>query len=186
MSFSKCITSCFGFNPDESWKSKKNVLSHWFIHILFYFSLRNYSLKKINHLLWLKAEVRVLQWLHSNFSNQTAFSQLLLIGLLSFLFPAAWVHGDPRRVAYPTDSQGHFCGQKGTPNEWVWPPLLCLILLFKLYPRNHFCINLTRLLHKVEIHKGRLPSPTCLETVYKQLESFVLYDLRRHNWAAFY
>ncbi|XP_072863301.1 choline transporter-like protein 5 isoform X6 [Chlorocebus sabaeus] len=29
----------------------------------------------------------------------------------------AWVHGDPRRAAYPTDSQGHFCGQKGTPNE---------------------------------------------------------------------
>ncbi|XP_045148111.1 choline transporter-like protein 5 [Echinops telfairi] len=29
----------------------------------------------------------------------------------------AWVHGDPRRLAYPTDSQGHFCGQKGTPNE---------------------------------------------------------------------
>ncbi|KAL4667205.1 hypothetical protein H8959_005894, partial [Pygathrix nigripes] len=28
-----------------------------------------------------------------------------------------WVHGDPRRAAYPTDSQGHFCGQKGTPNE---------------------------------------------------------------------
>ncbi|VTJ85976.1 Hypothetical predicted protein, partial [Marmota monax] len=28
----------------------------------------------------------------------------------------AWVHGDPRRVAYPTDSKGHFCGQKGTPN----------------------------------------------------------------------
>ncbi|XP_073935846.1 choline transporter-like protein 5 isoform X2 [Castor canadensis] len=33
------------------------------------------------------------------------------------LLPTAWVHGDPRRVAYPTDSQGHFCGQKGTPNE---------------------------------------------------------------------
>ncbi|XP_012657085.1 choline transporter-like protein 5 [Otolemur garnettii] len=29
----------------------------------------------------------------------------------------AWVYGDPRRMAYPTDSQGHFCGQKGTPNE---------------------------------------------------------------------
>ncbi|XP_042853525.1 choline transporter-like protein 5 isoform X2 [Panthera tigris] len=35
----------------------------------------------------------------------------ILLGLL------AWVHGDPRRVAYPTDSKGHFCGQKGTPNE---------------------------------------------------------------------
>ncbi|XP_054546870.1 choline transporter-like protein 5 isoform X2 [Talpa occidentalis] len=35
----------------------------------------------------------------------------ILLGLM------AWVHGDPRRVAYPTDSRGHFCGQKGTPNE---------------------------------------------------------------------
>lgn len=145
MSFSKCITSCFGFNPDESWKNKKNVLSDWFIHILCYFSLRNYSLKKINNL-WLRGEVSVLQWLHSNFTNQIAFSQLLLTEFLSFLFLTAWVHGDPRRVAYPTDSQGHFCGQKGTPNEWVWPPLLCLILLSKLEPGNHFYINLISLL----------------------------------------
>nr|KAF6445156.1 solute carrier family 44 member 5 [Molossus molossus] len=35
----------------------------------------------------------------------------IILGLI------AWVHGDPRRVAYPTDSKGHFCGQKGTPNE---------------------------------------------------------------------
>ncbi|XP_045691566.1 choline transporter-like protein 5 [Phyllostomus hastatus] len=35
----------------------------------------------------------------------------ILLGLI------AWVHGDPRRVVYPTDSKGHFCGQKGTPNE---------------------------------------------------------------------
>uniref|UniRef100_A0A8B9F948 Choline transporter-like protein n=1 Tax=Amazona collaria TaxID=241587 RepID=A0A8B9F948_9PSIT len=30
---------------------------------------------------------------------------------------AAWVHGDPRKVIYPTDSYGQFCGQKDTPNE---------------------------------------------------------------------
>lgn len=40
----------------------RNVLSDWFIHILFYFSLRNYSFKKINNLLWLTGEVSVLQW----------------------------------------------------------------------------------------------------------------------------
>ncbi|XP_072524683.1 choline transporter-like protein 5-A isoform X1 [Salminus brasiliensis] len=28
----------------------------------------------------------------------------------------AWIHGDPRKVIYPTDSLGQFCGQKGTPN----------------------------------------------------------------------
>ncbi|XP_069863404.1 choline transporter-like protein 5 isoform X2 [Dipodomys merriami] len=41
----------------------------------------------------------------------------------------AWVHGDPRRVAYPTDSQGHFCGQKGTPNEKK--PILFYFNLFR-------------------------------------------------------
>nr|XP_009941013.1 PREDICTED: choline transporter-like protein 5 [Opisthocomus hoazin] len=29
----------------------------------------------------------------------------------------AWVHGDPRKVIYPTDSYGQFCGQKDTLNE---------------------------------------------------------------------
>lgn len=38
---------------------------------------------------------------------------------ISYFPPAAWVHGDPRKVAYPTDSYGQFCGQKETPNEWV-------------------------------------------------------------------
>uniref|UniRef100_A0A665UPN0 Choline transporter-like protein n=1 Tax=Echeneis naucrates TaxID=173247 RepID=A0A665UPN0_ECHNA len=29
---------------------------------------------------------------------------------------SAWIHGDPRKVVYPTDSHGQFCGQKNTPN----------------------------------------------------------------------
>ncbi|XP_070703550.1 choline transporter-like protein 2 isoform X2 [Pempheris klunzingeri] len=29
----------------------------------------------------------------------------------------AWSQGDPRKVIYPTDSQGQFCGQAGTPLE---------------------------------------------------------------------
>uniref|UniRef100_A0AAY4AXL5 Choline transporter-like protein n=1 Tax=Denticeps clupeoides TaxID=299321 RepID=A0AAY4AXL5_9TELE len=28
----------------------------------------------------------------------------------------AWLHGDPRKVIYPTDSSGQYCGQKGTAN----------------------------------------------------------------------
>uniref|UniRef100_A0A6Q2YPN6 Choline transporter-like protein n=1 Tax=Esox lucius TaxID=8010 RepID=A0A6Q2YPN6_ESOLU len=40
--------------------------------------------------------------------------------LLPFFLPTplylAWLHGDPRKVIYPTDSYGQFCGQKGTPN----------------------------------------------------------------------
>lgn len=33
--------------------------------------------------------------------------------------PVAWTQGDPRKVIYPTDSRGQFCGQAGTPLEWV-------------------------------------------------------------------
>uniref|UniRef100_A0A669DBV9 Choline transporter-like protein n=1 Tax=Oreochromis niloticus TaxID=8128 RepID=A0A669DBV9_ORENI len=29
---------------------------------------------------------------------------------------SAWIHGDPRKVVYPTDSRGQFCGQQNTPN----------------------------------------------------------------------
>ncbi|KAM9474759.1 choline transporter-like protein 5-B [Clarias gariepinus] len=29
----------------------------------------------------------------------------------------AWIHGDPRKVIYPTDSHGQFCGHRGTANE---------------------------------------------------------------------
>uniref|UniRef100_A0AAQ6A1B7 Choline transporter-like protein n=1 Tax=Amphiprion ocellaris TaxID=80972 RepID=A0AAQ6A1B7_AMPOC len=29
---------------------------------------------------------------------------------------SAWIHGDPRKVVYPTDSHGQFCGQQDTPN----------------------------------------------------------------------
>ncbi|XP_063114265.1 choline transporter-like protein 5 isoform X2 [Cavia porcellus] len=35
----------------------------------------------------------------------------ILLGLM------AWAYGDPRRLTFATDSQGHFCGQKGTPYE---------------------------------------------------------------------
>lgn len=38
---------------------------------------------------------------------------------LWILLHAAWSQGDPRKVIYPTDSRGQFCGQAGTPLEWV-------------------------------------------------------------------
>uniref|UniRef100_A0A8C8HEF5 Choline transporter-like protein n=1 Tax=Oncorhynchus tshawytscha TaxID=74940 RepID=A0A8C8HEF5_ONCTS len=37
-------------------------------------------------------------------------------GVNHFCERGAWLHGDPRKVIYPTDSYGQFCGQKGTPN----------------------------------------------------------------------
>uniref|UniRef100_A0A4W6BQ09 Choline transporter-like protein n=1 Tax=Lates calcarifer TaxID=8187 RepID=A0A4W6BQ09_LATCA len=39
------------------------------------------------------------------------FKQKKCCGMFS-----AWIHGDPRKVVYPTDSHGQFCGQKNTPN----------------------------------------------------------------------
>uniref|UniRef100_A0A4W6BNI8 Choline transporter-like protein n=1 Tax=Lates calcarifer TaxID=8187 RepID=A0A4W6BNI8_LATCA len=40
---------------------------------------------------------------------------LLLMCFVCSVCPA-WLHGDPRKVLYPTDSYGQFCGQKGTSN----------------------------------------------------------------------
>lgn len=39
------------------------------------------------------------------------------ISLLPHVLFAAWSQGDPRKVIYPTDSRGQFCGQAGTPLE---------------------------------------------------------------------
>uniref|UniRef100_A0AAY4BYT0 Choline transporter-like protein n=1 Tax=Denticeps clupeoides TaxID=299321 RepID=A0AAY4BYT0_9TELE len=41
---------------------------------------------------------------------------ILVIVQKYFVFSLAWIHGDPRKVVYPTDSYGQFCGQHGTPN----------------------------------------------------------------------
>ncbi|XP_067218780.1 choline transporter-like protein 5-A [Chanodichthys erythropterus] len=40
---------------------------------------------------------------------------IVILGYIA-LGTVAWIHGDPRKVIYPTDSTGQFCGQKGTPN----------------------------------------------------------------------
>ncbi|XP_058246172.1 choline transporter-like protein 5-B isoform X3 [Hemibagrus wyckioides] len=41
---------------------------------------------------------------------------IIILGYIA-LGTVAWVHGDPRKVIYPTDSYGQFCGQQGTTNE---------------------------------------------------------------------
>ncbi|XP_035377833.1 choline transporter-like protein 5-B isoform X2 [Electrophorus electricus] len=43
---------------------------------------------------------------------------IFVVVILSYiaLGTMAWLHGDMRKVIYPTDSYGQFCGQKGTPN----------------------------------------------------------------------
>uniref|UniRef100_A0A673KFU2 Choline transporter-like protein n=1 Tax=Sinocyclocheilus rhinocerous TaxID=307959 RepID=A0A673KFU2_9TELE len=40
---------------------------------------------------------------------------IVILGYI-VLGTVAWLHGDPRKVVYPTDSYGQFCGQQGTPN----------------------------------------------------------------------
>lgn len=41
---------------------------------------------------------------------------VVIIGYIA-LGTVAWSFGDPRKVVYPTDSRGQFCGQKGTSNS---------------------------------------------------------------------
>ncbi|KAM8887945.1 LOW QUALITY PROTEIN: choline transporter-like protein 5-B [Synchiropus picturatus] len=40
---------------------------------------------------------------------------IVILGYIA-LGTVAWIHGDPRKVAYPTDSRGQFCGQLESPN----------------------------------------------------------------------
>ncbi|XP_034737304.1 choline transporter-like protein 5-B isoform X4 [Etheostoma cragini] len=40
---------------------------------------------------------------------------IVILGYIA-LGTVAWIHGDPRKVVYPTDSHGQFCGHQDTPN----------------------------------------------------------------------
>ncbi|XP_077426206.1 choline transporter-like protein 2 isoform X2 [Vanacampus margaritifer] len=44
---------------------------------------------------------------------------LFIVALLGYFAVGilAWTQGDPRKIIYPTDSKGNFCGQKGTLQE---------------------------------------------------------------------
>uniref|UniRef100_A0A670XSX3 Choline transporter-like protein n=1 Tax=Pseudonaja textilis TaxID=8673 RepID=A0A670XSX3_PSETE len=64
-------------------------------------------------------------------------------------FDFAWIHGDPRKVAYPTDSYGQFCGQKDTPNEnktilFYFNILKCaspIVLINLQCPTTQLCVS---------------------------------------------
>lgn len=155
--FNKChflsalphILATTQMNPERI----RNVFSDWFIHILFYFSLRNYSLKKINNLLWPRGEVGVLQWciLISQIRLLLAsccwfFCLFLFLQPGSMVTPGEWPILQTARATFvarrtpPMSEYGHFF-------------FVCLILWSKLEPMNYFCINSSRLHKKVEIHK---------------------------------
>uniref|UniRef100_A0A452H902 Choline transporter-like protein n=1 Tax=Gopherus agassizii TaxID=38772 RepID=A0A452H902_9SAUR len=68
---------------------------------------------------------------------------------LSLYIFAAWVHGDPRKVVYPTDSYGQFCGQKDTINEnktslFYFNILKCaspIVLINLQCPTTQLCVS---------------------------------------------
>ncbi|XP_039370009.1 choline transporter-like protein 2 isoform X4 [Mauremys reevesii] len=76
---------------------------------------------------------------------------LLVIATVGYVVVGivAWTHGDPRKVIYPTDSRGQFCGQLGTPNEnkpflFYFNILKCaspLVLLEFQCPTKQICVN---------------------------------------------
>ena len=66
----------------------------------------------------LKIQTKIYLW-KSNFMYPLPF----------FCVLEAWSQGDPRKVIYPTDSRGQFCGQAGTPLEWVTVHVYMWLLL---------------------------------------------------------
>ncbi|XP_075893832.1 choline transporter-like protein 2 isoform X2 [Nelusetta ayraudi] len=76
---------------------------------------------------------------------------LFIIALLGYFAVGilAWSQGDPRKVIYPTDSRGQFCGQAGTPLEkkpllFYFNILKCaspLVLLELQCPTTQLCVE---------------------------------------------
>ncbi|XP_029914512.1 choline transporter-like protein 2 isoform X2 [Myripristis murdjan] len=76
---------------------------------------------------------------------------LFIIALLGYFAVGilAWSQGDPRKVIYPTDSKGQFCGQAGTPLEkkpllFYFNILKCaspLVLLEFQCPTTQLCVE---------------------------------------------
>uniref|UniRef100_A0A674NXT4 Choline transporter-like protein 2 n=1 Tax=Takifugu rubripes TaxID=31033 RepID=A0A674NXT4_TAKRU len=76
---------------------------------------------------------------------------IFIIALLGYFAVGiiAWSQGDPRKVIYPTDSRGQFCGQAGTPLEkkpllFYFNILKCaspLVLLEFQCPTTQLCVE---------------------------------------------
>ncbi|XP_061578983.1 choline transporter-like protein 2 isoform X1 [Cololabis saira] len=76
---------------------------------------------------------------------------LFIVALLGYFSVGilAWSQGDPRKVIYPTDSRGQFCGQAGTPLEkkpllFYFNILKCaspLVLLEFQCPTTQLCVD---------------------------------------------
>ncbi|XP_063305558.1 choline transporter-like protein 2 isoform X2 [Pelobates fuscus] len=76
---------------------------------------------------------------------------LIVLGIIAYVAVGivAWTYGDPRKVIYPTDSRGQFCGQAGTPNEkkpflFYFNIMKCaspLVLLQFQCPTTQICVD---------------------------------------------
>ncbi|XP_056460777.1 choline transporter-like protein 2 isoform X1 [Gadus chalcogrammus] len=57
--------------------------------------------------------------IHSRGCTDIACCVLFIVAILAYVAVGilAWSQGDPRKVIYPTDSRGQFCGHAGTPLE---------------------------------------------------------------------
>ncbi|KAM7410089.1 hypothetical protein PAMA_001507 [Pampus argenteus] len=73
---------------------------------------------------------------------------IVILGYIA-LGTVAWIHGDPRKVVYPTDSHGQFCGQQGTPNAnkailFYFNMLKCaspVVLINLQCPTTQLCVS---------------------------------------------
>ncbi|XP_075062911.1 choline transporter-like protein 2 isoform X1 [Mixophyes fleayi] len=76
---------------------------------------------------------------------------LIILAIVAYVAVGivAWTYGDPRKVIYPTDSKGQFCGQVGTPNEkkpflFYFNIMKCaspLVLLEFQCPTTQICVE---------------------------------------------
>ncbi|XP_066449685.1 choline transporter-like protein 2 isoform X1 [Eleutherodactylus coqui] len=76
---------------------------------------------------------------------------LIVLAIIAYVAVGivAWTYGDPRKVIYPTDSKGQFCGQAGTPNEkkpflFYFNIMKCaspLVLLEFQCPTTQICVE---------------------------------------------
>ncbi|XP_038640558.1 choline transporter-like protein 2 isoform X2 [Scyliorhinus canicula] len=84
----------------------------------------------------------------------------------------AWTHGDPRKVVYPTNSRGEFCGQLGGPNEHK--PFL-------------FYFNILKCANPLVLLEFQCPTTqTCVSECPKSFESFIssyaLLNVKPEKW----
>ncbi|XP_064170859.1 choline transporter-like protein 2 isoform X1 [Anguilla rostrata] len=89
--------------------------------------------------------------IHSRGCTDIICCILFIVAVLGYFAVGilAWTQGDPRKVIYPTDSRGQFCGQAGTPQEkkpflFYFNIIKCaspLVLLELQCPTTQICVE---------------------------------------------